>query len=157
MKVAIGSDERNATTDAVVQQLLERGIDVELHGPLHDEAKEWAEVSEEVARTVGAGEAQRGIVFCWTGTGCSIAANKVPGIRAALCSDAETARGARRWNDANVLAMSLRLTTPILAHEIVDAFLDTDDVDPSEVKNIERVNSLDQATSEPKTLETPRS
>lgn len=143
MKVAVGSDERNTTTDAVVQQLRERGIDVELYGPLHDQAKEWAEVSEEVARAVGAGQSERGIVFCWTGTGCSIAANKVPGIRAALCPDAETARGARRWNDANVLAMSLRLTTPILAREIVDAFLDTDDVDPSEVENIERVNALD--------------
>ena len=149
MKVAVGSDERNETTDAVVQQLRERGIDVELHGPLHDEQKEWAEVSEEVARAVGAGEVERGIVFCWTGTGSSIAANKIPGIRAALCPDAETARGARRWNDANVLALSLRLTTPILAREIVDAFLDTGDVDPSEVANIERVNSLDrQATTE---------
>jgi ribose 5-phosphate isomerase B len=147
VKVAVGSDERNTTTDAVVQQLLQRGIDVELYGPLQDEAKEWAEVSEEVARTVGAGEAQRGIVFCWTGTGCSIAANKVPGIRAALCPDAETARGARRWNDANVLAMSLRLTTPILAREIVDAFLDTDDVDQSEVKNIARVNALDGSSA----------
>ena len=144
MKVSVGSDERNATTDAVVQQLRERGIDVELHGPLDDEAKEWAEVSEEVARAVAGSQATRGIVFCWTGTGCSMAANKVPGIRAALCPDAETARGARRWNDANVLAMSLRLTTPILAREIVDAFLDTDDVDPSEVKNIERVKSLDR-------------
>jgi ribose 5-phosphate isomerase B len=147
VRVAVGSDERNETTDAVVQQLRERGIDVELHGPLHDEQKEWAEVSEEVARAVASSQAERGIVFCWTGTGCSIAANKVPGIRAALCPDAETARGARRWNDANVLAMSLRLTTPILGREIVDAFLDTGDVDPSEVKNIERVNSLDQKES----------
>lgn len=143
MRIAIGSDERTPTTDAVVDELRGRGIDVELHGPLGAEEKEWAEVSEEVARAVSEGRADQGIVFCWTGTGCSIAANKVPGIRAALCADAETARGARRWNDANVLAMSLRLATPILAKEIVDAWLETNDVDPTEMKNIERVRGLE--------------
>lgn len=143
MKIAVGSDERNATTDAVVDELRKRGIEVELHGPLADEEKEWAEVSEEVARAVAGGTAERGVLFCWTGTGSSIAANKVRGIRAALCPDAETARGARRWNDANVLAMSLRLTTPILATEILDAFLTTDDVDPDEVDNIDRVRRME--------------
>lgn len=144
MRVAIGSDERTPTTDAVVEELRRRGVDVELHGPLNAEEKEWAEVSEEVGRAVSEGRADQGIVFCWTGTGCSIAANKIPGIRAALCADAETARGARRWNDANVLALSLRLTTPILVREIVDAFLATDDVDPTEVANIDRVRRLDE-------------
>jgi ribose 5-phosphate isomerase B len=144
VKIAVGSDERNPTTDAVVEELQRRGIDVELHGPLIDESKEWAEVSEEVARSVASGTSQRGVLFCWTGTGCSIAANKVPGIRAALCPDAETARGARRWNDANVLAMSLRLTTPILAREILDAFLGTGDVDPSELGNIARLAELER-------------
>ncbi len=144
MKIAVGSDERNETTEAVVEELRKRGLDVELHGPLSDQKKEWAEVSEEVARAVGEDRADRGILLCWTGTGSSIAANKVSGVRAALCTDAETARGARRWNDANVLAMSLRLTTPILAREIVGAFLDTNDVDPSEVANIDRVKSLDE-------------
>jgi ribose 5-phosphate isomerase B len=144
MRVAVGSDERNATTDAVVEELRKRGIDVELHGPLKDESKQWAEVSEEVARDVADGRANRGVLFCWTGTGSSIAANKVAGVRAALCPDAETARGARRWNDANVLAMSLRLVTPILAREILDAFLDTNDVDPDEIPNIERVKDLEK-------------
>jgi ribose 5-phosphate isomerase B len=144
VKIAIGSDERNETTDAVVEHLRSRGIDVELHGPLTGEAKQWAEVSADVARRVADEGADAGILFCWTGTGCSIAANKVDGIRAALCPDAETARGARRWNDANVLAMSLRLTTPILAREIVDAFLDTNDVDPTEMANIERVRELER-------------
>ena len=143
MKISIGSDERNETTDAVVEELRRRGIDVDLHGPLAGGTQQWAEVSEEIAREVSAGAADRGILFCWTGTGCSIAANKVPGIRAALCPDAETARGARKWNDANVLAMSLRLTTPILAREIVGAFLDTDDVDPEEVPNIDRVTDME--------------
>jgi ribose 5-phosphate isomerase B len=144
VKIAVGSDERNATTDAVVDELRRRGIEVELHGPLDDDTKQWAEVSEEVARVVADGKAERGVLFCWTGTGCSIAANKVAGVRAALCPDAETARGARRWNDANVLAMSLRLTTPILAREILDAFLDTNDVDPEEMPNIERVKDLEK-------------
>lgn len=144
MKIAVGSDERTPTTDAVVEVLRERGFEVTLHGPLADDSREWAEVSIDVAREVSSGAAERGILFCWTGTGCSIAANKVGGIRAALCPDAETARGARRWNDANVLAMSLRLTTPILAREILDAFLTTDDVDPSEVANIDRVRALEQ-------------
>ena len=143
MKVAVGSDERNATTDAVLIALRDRGIEVETFGPLNDEPKEWAEVSEEVAIAVCDGSADKGILCCWTGTGCSIAANKVDGVRAALCVDAETARGARKWNDANILAMSLRLTTPILAREILDAFLDTADVDPTEVANIARVKDLE--------------
>jgi ribose 5-phosphate isomerase B len=149
MRIAVGSDERTPTTDAVVEELAKRGIDVDLYGPLNplgaegDEHKQWAQVSEEVARNVAEGRADKGILFCWTGTGCSMAANKVPGIRAALCTDAETARGARRWNDANVLAMSLRLATPILAREIVDSFLETKDVDPAEVDNIERLRRLE--------------
>lgn len=143
MRIAIGSDERTPTTDAVVDELRSHGIEVELHGPLAEEGKEWAEVSEEVARAVAEGRADQGVLFCWTGTGCSMAANKVPGIRAALCADAETARGARLWNDANVLAMSLRLTSPIVAREIVRMWLETVDVDPDEVENIERVKDLE--------------
>jgi ribose 5-phosphate isomerase B len=144
MRVAVGSDERNETTDAVVAELRRRGIDVELHGPLKGGNEQWAEVSEAVARAVAQNTAECGVLFCWTGTGCSIGANKVPGIRAALCTDAETARGARRWNDANVLAMSLRLATPILAREILAAFLDTNDVDPDELPNIERVKGMER-------------
>lgn len=143
MKVAVGSDERNATTDAVVEELRRRGIEVELHGPLAETDEQWAEVSENVARAVAGGRTERGILFCWTGTGCSIAANKVDGVRAALCTDAETARGARKWNDANILAMSLRLTTPILAREIVASFLETNDVDPTELSNIEHVKQME--------------
>lgn len=143
MRIAVGSDERTPATDAVLEALRERGAEVSLHGPLAGEDKEWAEVSEEVARAVASGEAERGILFCWTGTGSSMAANKVAGVRAALCTDAETARGARRWNDANVVVMSLRLATPVVAREILDAFLDTDDVDPSEVPNIERLGGIE--------------
>jgi ribose 5-phosphate isomerase B len=144
VKVAVGSDERTATTDAVVLALSERGIEVDLYGPLNDEAKEWAEVSEEVAIAVSDGSADAGVLFCWTGTGCSIAANKVDGIRAALCADAETAQGARRYNDANVLAISLRLTTPEAAREILGAFLDTTEVDPTEIANVEWVRKMER-------------
>lgn len=147
MRVAVGSDERTPTTDAVVEDLTRRGIEIQLYGaPLGAEGDErtgWAEVAEEVARAVANGKADKGVLFCWTGTGCSMAANKVNGVRAALCTDAETARGARRWNDANVLALSLRLATPILAREILSSFLETDDVDPTEVPNIERLRALE--------------
>lgn len=85
----------------------------------------WPQVGRGVGEAVANGDADRGVVCCWTGTGVSIAANKVPGVRAALCTDAETARGARRWNDANVLAVSLRLTSPAVAEELLAAFLDT--------------------------------
>ncbi len=88
---------------------------------------------------VAGGRADRGVVCCWTGTGVSIAANKVAGVRAALCTDAETARGARRWNDANVLAVGLRLTSPTIAEEIVDAFVATDEVDPEERASIDQL------------------
>jgi ribose 5-phosphate isomerase B len=81
-------------------------------------------------------------VCCWTGTGVSIAANKVTGVRAALCTDAETARGARRWNDANVLALGLRLTSPTVAAEMLDAFLDADP-EPAERATIDRVEGHD--------------
>lgn len=98
----------------------------------------WPDVARSVADAVRQGSADRGVVCCWTGTGVSIAANKVPGVRAALCADAATAAGARRWNDANVVALSIRLTSPTVAGEIVDAFLGTD-ADPDEAPNYDRL------------------
>lgn len=89
------------------------------------DAVPWPDVGRQVGEAVAQGRADAGVVCCWTGTGVSIAANKVAGVRAALCADAETARGARRWNDANVCALSLRLTSEQVAHEILDAFLST--------------------------------
>src|SRR5438270_3300847 len=134
MRVAFGTDERTPLTDAVVEDLTRRGVDVVLR--LEDEP--WPDVGRRVGEAVAKGEAERGVVCCWTGTGVSMAANKVEGVRAALCTDAETARGARRWNDANVLAFGLRLTSPTVAREIVDAFLHTDP-DPGEAETIARV------------------
>lgn len=125
MKIAIGSDERNHVTDAVVESVKKRGHEVVLFGPLSDAEGLWPVVARDVAEAVATGAADEGILFCWTGTGVSIAANKVPGIRAALCDDAETARGARLWNAANVLCLSLRRTSDIMAREILDFWFGT--------------------------------
>ncbi|MCA9916817.1 MAG: RpiB/LacA/LacB family sugar-phosphate isomerase [Anaerolineales bacterium] len=103
MKIAIGSDEKCYLTDQVVAQVKERDHVVTLFGPLQDSVCDWPEVAREVAEAVASGAAEEAILFCWTGTRVSLAANKVPGIRAALCDDAETARGARLWNKANAL------------------------------------------------------
>jgi len=138
MRICIGSDAAGAAPDAVAVALRERGHDVELCGWLAGVDAGWAEVGELVARRVASGSADQGVLFCWTGTGVSIAANKVTGARAALCGDAETARGARAWNDANILCMSLRTVTPALAREIVAAWLAAE-VDPSEREQIERI------------------
>lgn len=125
MKIAVGSDERIHLTDFVLQKLREKGIEVELYGALKGEVLFWPDVAGEVAERVVSGGVSGGILFCWTGTGVSIAANKVPGVRAALCVDAETARGARKWNDANILVMSLRLTSEPVAEEILGAWFST--------------------------------
>src|SRR5437763_16745198 len=135
MRVSLAADERTGVAEAVVEELRRRGYEPVLHGALAEgERDDWAWASEAAARDVAEGTADQGIVCCWTGTGASIAANKVPGIRAALCADAETARGARKWNDANVLALSLRGTSGALLEEILDAWFsgerspDEDDV-----------------------------
>jgi ribose 5-phosphate isomerase B len=121
MRVAFGTDESTPLTDTVKAHLAEEGH--ELVVVAEDEV--WTDVGRGIGEAVAGGRADRGIVCCWTGTGVSITANKVAGVRAALCTDAETARGARRWNDANVLAIGLRLTSPEVAKEMVDAFLST--------------------------------
>ncbi len=131
MRIAFGTDERTAVTDHVRHVLTERGHQVEVVG----EGDLWPDIGRRVGEQVGDGRCDAGVVCCWTGTGVSMAANKVPGVRAALCTDAETARGARRWNDANVLAFGLRLTTEAVVTEMLDAFLCTDP-DPDEAATI---------------------
>ncbi len=125
MKIAIGSDERTHLTDTIVELVQQRGHDVTLFGPLADEPAYWPDVARQVAEAVISGQADEGILCCWTGTGVSLAANKVPGIRAALCDDAETARGARLWNKANVLCLSLRRTSEVIAGEILASWFGT--------------------------------
>src|SRR4029453_17940523 len=123
MRIAVSADERVGVADAVVEELRKRGHDVLTHGALNeDERDDWAWASEAAARDVAEGRAEKAVVCCWTGTGASIAANKVEGVRAALCGDAATAEGARRWNDANVLALSLRSTSEAELREILDAW-----------------------------------
>ncbi len=142
MKIVLGSDERTPLTDAVAADLERRGHDVTLVGPPAGDAIEWAEVGHRLGELVADGAADTGVLFCWTGTGASIAANKVPGVRAALCTDAATASGARKWNDANVLVMGLRLTSPELAREMLDAWFTTDP-DPREAANIARLEATE--------------
>ena len=148
MKLALGSDERTHVTDFVAEELRRRGHEVELVGPPAGEEVQWTDIAERVGRMVASGEAREGVLFCWTGTGVSMAANKVPGVRAALCADAETARGARRWNDANVLCLSLRATSEVVAKEILDAWFEARP-DPSEAENIEKVRELDRRRAGP--------
>ena len=123
MRIAVAADERAGIAETVVEELHRRGHEPIPHGALSGEERpDWAWASEAAARDVAEGRADQGIVCCWTGTGASIAANKVAGIRAALCADAPTAEGARRWNDANVLALSLRATSEAELIEILDAW-----------------------------------
>ena len=134
MRIAFGTDERTDVTDHLRRALAERGHEVVVVG----EGDPWPDVGRWVGEAVAAGRADAGVVCCWTGTGVSMAANKVPGVRAALCTDAATAEGARRWNDANVLALGLRLTSPALADEMLDAFLATGP-DGDEADNIAKL------------------
>ncbi len=123
MRISVAADERTGVADALVDELRRRGHEPVLHGALAAaDRADWAWSAEAAARDVADGRAEQGVVCCWTGTGASIAANKVPGIRAALCGDALTAEGARRWNDANVLALSLRATSQAELQEILDAW-----------------------------------
>ncbi len=145
MKLAVGSDERTHTTDAVIDELKKRGHTLELFGALRDQNENWTQVAQAVAEYVARGQADEGILFCWTGTGVSIAANKVPGIRAALCHDAETAKGARLWNRANVLCLSLRATSEVVAKEILEAWFNTSlGTDPVDVQCVEQVGEIER-------------
>jgi ribose 5-phosphate isomerase B len=144
VKIAVAADERTGVADAVVDELRKRGHEPIVHGALADgERDDWAWASEAAARDVADGRADQGIVCCWTGTGASIAANKVDGIRAALCADAETAAGARRWNDANVLALSLRATSQALLGEILDAWFEAaPSEDADDVENVRHLEEI---------------
>jgi ribose 5-phosphate isomerase B len=123
MRVSVAADELTGVAEVVVEALRDRGHEPIVHGALSaEERDDWAWASEAAARDVAEGRAEQAVVCCWTGTGASIAANKVEGIRAALCTDAATAVGARRWNDANALALSLRATSEAELAEILDAW-----------------------------------
>lgn len=145
--MAFGTDEETAVTRLVVDHLAREGHQVLTVAP----GQQWPEVGHEVGAAVARGAAEVGVVCCTTGTGVSMAANKVPGVRAALCTDASTAAGARRWNDANVLAFGLRLTTETVAWEMVQAFLATS-ADPDEQAAVRRVEDLGPWCESPEVL-----
>jgi ribose 5-phosphate isomerase B len=146
VRIAVSSDERTHLTDVVVEELDKRGHEVKLFGPLCGEDQDWPVVTRAAAEWVAQGKAEQGIFFCWTGTGASIAANKVPGIRAALCRDAYTAKGARTWNHANVLVLSLRAVSEAVAKEILDAWLETPYSDDDwNLLQMKRITELEDA------------
>jgi ribose 5-phosphate isomerase B len=141
VRIAFGADDENETTRAVVGYLSERGHEVV---PVPG-SEPWPDIGAAVGRAVVAGDADYGVVMCWTGTGTAIAANKVPGVRAALAWEPWIAKGARLWNDANVLALSLKRLAPAVAVEVVEAFLDTTEPDPDEAGNIARLDAIGDA------------
>ena len=125
MKLAVSTDERNHLVDTVIEELQKGGHEVEYFGPEPGKEADWPDVTLQAVEQVAEGQADEAIVMCWTGTGCTLVANKIPGIRAALCHDAETAKGARVWNHAHVLGLSLRATPEAVAKEILNAWFDT--------------------------------
>jgi len=156
MRISVSADELTGIAGTLVAELERRGHELSAHGALADgEREDWAWASEAVARDVAEGRAEQGVVCCWTGTGASIAANKVSGARAALCADAATADGARRWNDANVLALSLRTTSGPGLREILDAWFDSaPSEEPDDRANVEHLCEIEPAT-EPGALAQP--
>ena len=145
MKVAVAADERVGVAEAVLDELRKRGHEPVAHGALAEgERDDWAWASAAAARDVAEGRAEQAIVCCWTGTGASIAANKVDGVRAALCLDAQTAEGARKWNDANALALSLRATSEAELAEILDAWFGGEaSGDADDAANVEHLSDIE--------------
>lgn len=157
MRLSVGADERNPVVEAVIKLLKHDGHRVVFYGPSGRSSVPWSEVAACVAHDIADGVADEGILFCWTGTGVSMAANKVAGIRAALCGDAETARGARKWNDANLLCLSLRTTTEALAQEILKAWFTTQyQPTPEDEACLAVIRRLEHEASHPEEKSKPR-
>lgn len=144
LRISIGSDDLYPVAVTLFEELKRRGFEVKAYGALATSKVEpWPDVAFAVAKDVAEGKSDFGVLICYTGTGVTIVANKVRGVRAALCFDAESARGARLWNDANILAISGRLTTPQVGKEILDAWLSVKNPDPNELNNIRKVMEID--------------
>ena len=139
MRLVVGTDDDLELARSVIDDLRGRGHDVRVL-----DCEQWPDVARKVGEAVASGEADQGVLFCWTGTGTSMAANKVPGVRAALAWDPWVAEGARRWNDANVLVMSLKRTDAETAQQILDAWFGVESPDEDERENIERLKALDR-------------
>ncbi len=144
MRIALCSDEPYPVHELVRAEIERRGHTVVPFGAIaskHDEP--WADAAEQAALAVANGVCDEGVFFCWTGTGISMAANKVPGIRAALCIDPGTAAGARVWNHANVLCLSNRLLSNDMAREILAAWFDTEPGTRG-AEGVAKMNDLDR-------------
>ena len=127
MKIGIGNDHSALELKAEIIELLkEKGHEVVDYGTNSPESCDYPVYGEKVGRAVASGEVERGILICGTGLGISLAANKVKGVRAAVCSDCFSAEATRLHNDANILAFGARVVGPGLAEKIVDIFLDTE-------------------------------
>jgi ribose 5-phosphate isomerase B len=148
MRISVAADELTGVAGGLVDALQRKGHETLAHGALaNGERDDWAWASEAAARDVAEGRADQAVVCCWTGTGASIAANKVAGARAALCADAPTAAGARRWNDANVLALSLRATSQAELEEILDAWFGGNVSDePDDVQNVAHLGEIERSS-----------
>jgi len=148
MKIAISTDEYFPLIDELLAEIKQRGHEPLYFGPTKEEkAKDWPLVTMQAIDAVKSGKAEEAIVLCWTGTGCTLIANKVPGIRAALCIDAETAKGARKWNHANVLGLSLRLTSSAILKEILAAWFETAlTTDSWNLEQMKRVEEIEKRT-----------
>ena len=143
MKFVIATDEERSVVEHVARHLRERG-----HEATVAPKDAWAAMATDAAQRVARGEFDQAVVCCWTGTGAAIAANKVRGVRAALCTDSQTAAGARKWNDANVLALSLRSLSEPVATEILDAWLDTayEGTEDESLARLRRIEAPDDPT-----------
>lgn len=152
MRLSIGADEKLLIVDHALKSLQEKGHELTWYGPDAGEVIPWPKIAQRVSEDIIEGKSEEGILFCWTGTGVSIAANKIPGIRAALCFDSETARGARLWNNANVLCISMRLTTEIILEEILEKWFKTkfvpNDTDSACISMIENIEKKHKTTME---------
>ena len=140
MRIAYAADDENDTTQAVLDFLSGQGHELVTVAT----SDQWPEIGAAVGEAVVDGSADYGVVMCWTGTGTAMAANKVPGVRAALAWDPWIARGARLWNDANVLAMSLKRLAPDVAVEVAQAFLDAPEPDADEADNIAQLAAIEK-------------
>jgi ribose 5-phosphate isomerase B len=150
MKLSVGSDECKHVVSSVLKWLKKQGHQVVYYGPANEGSIPWTEVAQLVANDVASGAADEGILFCWTGTGVCMVANKVRGVRAALCMDAETARGARLWNNANILCLSIRLTTETIAQEILKSWFETQyQLNPTDDACLQELHRLEEDNFKP--------
>jgi ribose 5-phosphate isomerase B len=145
MKIAVSTDEHTHLVDFILEELRRRGHAVEYFGPAAGATADWPVVTLQAAERVAQGRADEAIVMCWTGAGATLAASKVPGIRAALCRDVEETKGARIWSHANVLALSLRATPEPVAKEILDAWFDTPySSDEWNLEQVRRIREIEE-------------